>query len=376
MSDVIIYNSFCEDDEANKHFQYTGKLNVLGLAHPDSSLLNDRDYGYMRVATIYFEDSLLATDEVTINESFTIAGQLASSTSEGTANVCKVQLYGVAKGKYPVNSTFKCVCTPLLSDSEIPMIYITKESLTIDDSTVPGIGIWLQTGNYAKVFVNNDSSHSRNTVPFNGEHLDSRYYVEYLINSEIESGVNTTNTYSQIAVNVVCRGVNINSDILKRLTAIEGTALPKFQYGYVSYDEGFIPTYVGNAAVDYQLVSPSAVQYSLANSAKFLQFNSDKTLSVLEAGTYMIQLSSGIKCGSDATKPADVELNVYVDDVKVAPMTIQRSLTVGSIDNCSGNMAVVTLSTSSKIKVKFKFGSNIGDSITNTSTYLSVMRFL
>ena len=379
MSDTIISNSFYEDDECNKYFFYTGKSNVLGLSHPDASLLNDRNYGYMRIALIHFEDSLLATDEVTVNESFTITGQLESSSAEGTAVVSKVQLYGITKGKVPITNTFKCICTPLLGDSIIPNIYITKEDVDIDGSgsTVPCIGIWLQTSSFYKIFVNNDSSISRSTIPFNEDHLDSRYYVDYLTNSEIESGVNTTSTYSQVSVNAVCRGVSINADMIKRITALENTALPNFKYAYVSYDEGFSPVYSGNSALEYQLVSPSAVNYSLANASSFLKFNSsDKSLSVTEAGTYMIQLSSGIKCGDDAKKNADVELSVYLDDTKIAPMTIQKSLEVGKVDNYSGNMAVVALSTTSKIKVKFKFGVNIGDSISNANTYLSVMRFL
>ena len=376
MSDVKISNGFFEDDQCNKTFFYTGKSNVLGLMHPDSSLLNNKNYGYMRIAYIYFEDSLLSTDEVIVDETFTVTCQSSTSGADGVA--AQVQVYGTTKGKVPAADKFKCICTPIISDSSIPEIYITKENLVVDDTeiAVPCIGIWLRTNGFKKIFVNAEKSISRNSIPFNEEHLDSKYYIDFLVNSEIEANTNTTNTSSQVTVNAVCRSVNIYSSMQKRLLALESTALPSFQYAYVSYDEGFIPVYSGNKAVEYQLVSPSSVNYSLANSNNFLKFNTDKTISVTTPGTYMIQLSSGIKCADSAKKPADVELSVYVDDTKIAPMTIKKSLALKEDENYSGNMAVVTLSATSKIKLQFKFGTNIGDAITNTDTYLSVMRFL
>ena len=46
MASNNIINTFFQDYLARSYFFYTGKTNVLGIQHPDSSILNDNDYKY------------------------------------------------------------------------------------------------------------------------------------------------------------------------------------------------------------------------------------------------------------------------------------------------------------------------------------------
>lgn len=374
---ALIRNIFHEDHDCNIDFFYTGKSNVLGLTHPDCSLLNDKNYYYIRIGLITYEESLLSTDEITINEEFTVAEETETSEDAANSKINKVQIYGVVRGGRALPNTFRCLCTPILGDSEVIDIHLTEDQIITDGVSRYALGIWLNTKDMYKIYVSSDVSHSRESAPLNEEHLDSKYYLSYLKNSEIESSTNTTNVFSQISNRRFCVGKNINADVLKRLDNLEAVALPKFQYCYVTYDEGFTPVYAGDESKNYQVIAPSGFQYSLMNCQSFTKFNTDReSLSVTENGTYVIQLSSGITGGNGITEKSDVEISVFVDDTKVPMATIKKTITGDSTDICGGNMAVVDLTTNSKIRVKMKFGNNIGDSVVNEGTYLSILRIL
>ena len=65
MADNIqIRNIFHEDHDCNIDFFYTGKSNIIGLTHPDCSLLNAQNHPYIRIGLIEYEQSLLDTDEL------------------------------------------------------------------------------------------------------------------------------------------------------------------------------------------------------------------------------------------------------------------------------------------------------------------------
>jgi hypothetical protein len=378
MADNIqIRNIFHEDHNCNIDFFYTGKSNIIGLTHPDCSLLNAQNHSYIRIGLIEYEQSLLDTDEITINEEMTIVEELETKDSDIEALVNKVHIYGIVKGKNANTNTFRCVCTPILSDSGTVKILLTQESVMTEGVSTYGLGIWLKTQNYHKIYVSSDNSHSRESCPLNEEHLDSKYYISFLKNSEIESNVNTTNVYSQLSNKAICSSTNIYSSILRRLNSLESLSLPQIRYCYITYDEGFIPDYTENKAKLYQVIAPAAEQYSLTSSQKFTVFNSDKeSISINEAGIYMIQLSSDIQCADSATKNADIELSLFIDDIRVVPCTMKKTITKDSKNLFSGNIAMVELTPSNKLYLKFKFGDNIGDAIVNNETCLSLTRIL
>lgn len=362
---------FHEDHEETIDFFFNGKDDVIGLRHPDASLLNTSNHYYIRIGLIEYEESLLSTDEITIDEELLIAEEVESSTSANSGVVNSVHIHGIVKGKRAVKNTFRCICNPLLSDSGSMNIAVTEDSITVDGVSSYCLGIWLETKDFYKIFVTSTNSISRYSMPIDGEFLDSKYYLTLLQNSEIETNVNTTNVYSQISTRRVCNGVNIYTGIHDRLTVLENTAMPRFQACYVSYDEGFTPQY--SNSVGYQVIAPSAFQYTFMNTTNFTTFNSDRqSISVLEAGTYILQLSSNLV--SDAT--ADIEVCVYLDDTKLPTTVIKKCLSKSADESFTSNQIVLDLTTSSKIRVKFKFGNRVSTSITNNGTYLSVLRIL
>ena len=362
-----IYNSFFQDHLGATYFYYTGKVNVLGIQHPDSSILNDRGYKYTRIAVITYSlpDS---TSEACIDESFTIA--IENDTSEGYTNsiINRVHVFGIVKGNRVVKSTFRCTCEPVFSNLDILDVRLAEETKVTDGISTYCLGIWVKTENCNKIFVTLDSSHSVNSIPMNEYCFSSLYETSLLKENSKVVDEDVTNLDSYISSLAFCTGKNIYESMLSRITTLESEAKYNFSNASVTYDPGFVPITTGDDALLEQIITPTNISYGTGMSP-FLTLNTALQLfSVKEQGSYLLQLNSKF-----TGTPGSIRITLTVNNNVMSELVYDPSYGISSL---SAPLVVLNLQDTDLIRVKFSFNGPIIDGLVNDGTTLTVIRLL
>lgn len=366
---AIISNSFFEDHNAGIYFYYTGKKNILGLQHPDSSILNDKNYKYTRIGIITY-DLPDSTSETCVDETLTIAMENASSVSDSyeNSNVNRVHIFGIVKGNRVVKTSFKCVCEPIFSDSSILDIYLTEENTLVDGLSTYCLGIWVKSENCNKIFVTMDNSHAINTVPMNEYCFSSSYELSLLKEANKEADVDTSDLDSYVQASTFCTGTNIYKNILDRLTALENQKSYNFSYAKVTYDVGFVPINSGDDALLDQIITPSNISYGM-DASPFLTLNTtEQYFTVKESGAYLIQLNSKF---SGSTSKIKISITNNTDTVSEIVYDPSYEISTLSIP-----LTVLNLDETNLIRIKFTFIDTTVDDIVNNGTDMTVIRLL
>ena len=364
---VPINYSLFQDEKANAYFFYSGKSTVLGIQHPDVSILNDRNYKYTRLGVIIYD---LPDDdtETCVDETLTVA--LENGTSDGYANsiVNRIHIFGIVKGNRVVKSTFKCTCEPVFADLDIMEIYLTEETTLVDDLSTYCLGIWAKTENCGKIFITLDNSHSTNTVPMDTYCFSSSYKLN-LINQDTKvADVDTSDLDTYVQASAFCTGTNLFKTITDRLTALESEASYNFSYATITYDVGFSPIHIGDEALLQQIITPANVSYG-GEISPFLTMNTaGQYFTVKEKGSYLLQLNSKFTGSSCKIKVTVTNNNDTVSELEYDPSY--------SISSLSTPLAVINLQTTDIIRVKFSFIDATVDDIVNSGTTMMVIRLL
>lgn len=364
---VPINNSFFQDHLANVYFFYTGKTNVLGIQHPDSSILNDKDYKWTRIGVITY-DLADETTETCVDETLTIA--LENDTSEGYENsiINRVHILGIVKGNRVVKSTFKCACEPVFTDTDVLEIHLTEETTTTNGLSTYCLGIWVKTENCNKIFITMDNSHSINTVPLNEYCFSSGYELTLLKEDTKEADTSMTDLDTYVQASSFCTGENIFSSILNRLTALENRSSYNFSYATVTYDIGFTPISTGSDALLPQIITPSNISYR-GNISPFLKLSTaGQYFTVQEAGSYLFQLNSKFS-GSTGR----IQITITNNNDIVAELVYDPSYSISSLTT---PLVVLNVDDSNVIRVKFTFVDGAIDDVVNEGTTMMVMRLL
>lgn len=367
MASNNIINTFFQDYLARSYFFYTGKTNVLGIQHPDSSILNDNDYKYTRIGVITY-DLADDTSETCVDEALTIA--LENGTSEGYENsiINRVHIFGIVKGNRVVKSTFKCTCEPVFADTSVLEIYLTEETILVDGFSKYCLGIWVKTEGCKKIFITMDNSHSINTNPLNEYSFSSNYELSLLKEDTKEGDTTMTDLDTYVQTASFCTGENIFSSIHDRLAALESQTAYNFSYATVSYDVGFTPITVGNSALYPQIITPSNISYG-SGISPFISLNtSGQYFTVKEAGSYILQLNSKF---SGPTGKIRISITNNIDTI--AELEYDPSYSISSLTT---PLVVLNLDSSNLIRVRFTFVDSAINGVVNEGTTMMVMRLL
>lgn len=362
-----IINGFFEDDEENMHFFYTGRDNVIGLNHPDASLMNTLKYSYIRIATICCDQTVTSSEEVTADVCLDMAGVAGLSDTDSNSLICKAFIHGMFKNKRVIKDSFACVVSPCNNVEKIMEIYLTEE--VIDEKYQ--VAVWLNTSEFLKIYVSKGFDRSMNSAPLNSEHLDSLYSLHLLPNSKLNSSTGT-NSIATIQTSMIAKSNNIYDTIFNRLKAVETAPKPEFQYGYVIYPETFAPDYTSTM---YNNIAPSSLFYPSVTTP-FMAITTDRDgVYVKQDGSYQISLCSNITGGSVLTKNGDIELALYINNDKNSIVNIKNYIADSHQRTLTTLPFVIDLKAEDKLYVKLKLDGNV-NSLIFPSTYLSVFRVL
>lgn len=362
----------CEDHLKDIYFFHTGKKNIFGLHHPDSSISNDKNYKYIRIGKIEY-DLPDASSEVCIHENLTVSVENGTSTSELYKNtiVNDVTIFGIVKANRVVSSSFKCLCTPIMDSLSILDIRLTEEKEVIDEVDVYSLGIWLNVENITKVFISLNISHSTNTVPLNDFSFSSGYTIKILKESEKLIDINTSSLSSFIDSMKFCNSANSNQDLIDRVIALENKPSSEICFGSVLYDIGFEPMTTGSEALAKQTVTPTSIDTGLGQSP-FLSMNTaDQYVSVYKDGIYAIQLCSKF---IHAISEEKINISVIVNEDEIISLNYNPHSVYEMGDFINSSMVVVNLKRDDLIKLKFQFVGTPEVDIVNDGTNIKVIR--
>lgn len=378
MSAPIIKSQFFEDHNKDISFFYTGKGNVIGRDYADSVIANTRNAHYIRIATITYDETIQSTEENIINEEFLVRIENYIS-SQYLSNEITIKLTGHVVGKRVDKNNFKCIISPEFDYLDIPRIFITEER-TVEENK---IGIWLHTEGVKRIYLYKLYSHARNSYPLNTEYIDSKYYIEFLNNSDMTYNVDTSNDIVTITRNQFCAGINYYYMIDRRLSNLEAIRYPNIKFATINTDSSWTPITTGSSAVEYQKIPLINADYGLALSDSFLRVvtGTNHSFMVLEAGLYQVQFISGIITRS-SIEDCNVELSIFKNDDIVNCTTMQFKL---KADNgihytnpigISSGTALLNLTETDLVKLQFKFIGYAVDGVTNDGTKILVTKLL
>lgn len=371
-----IKSQFFEDHNKDISFFYTGKNNVLGRDYADSVIANTRNASYIRIGTISFDTTLQSTNENIIHEEFLLRIENYIS-SQYMANEVSVNIAGHVIGKRPNKTKFKCIITPEIEYLDIPEIMITEE-LTSNGYI---IGIWLYTSGVKRIYITKLYSHARNSYPVNDEYIDSKYYIEFLKNSDMVYNVDTTNVKADITTNQFSIGTNIYATIDARLSKLESIKYPDIRFACVDTDSSWTPNTGAYASNHYQSIPIVDVDYSLSQSAPFLQirdYAESVGLHVLEDGLYQIQYTWGI-CTASIIKNSDIEISLFKNNDAIPGTTIIKDSSNNQYLDTSGFSSAVTtlyLTSDDKIELKLKLISEFIGGIINKGSKIFITKLV
>lgn len=379
MAVPIVKSQFWEDHEKNISFFFTGKGNVIGRDYADAVIANTRNAHYIRFANVSYDEALQSTEENIVNEELLLRMENYVG-SQYLANEVTIKLVGQVVGKRVNKNKFKCIVTPEIDYSDIPEIIITEE---VNSDGNNKIALWLHTEGIKRIYTTKLHSHARNSYPLNAEYIDSKYYITLLDNADMVYDVDTSNIRSTVVRDQFCAGVNIYSDIDRRLKKVESIICPDIQFATINTETSWIPDISGNTAFEYQKVPLTSVDYSLTLSNTFLKVQSGTVagFTVNEAGLYMIQLVSCLNTRS-AIEDSSVELSLFKNDDRIPSSDMQFTL---KADNGVNNMnptgigngtVVMNLSTEDILRLKLKFLSTPHLGVVNDGCRIHVTKLL
>lgn len=364
---VPIYHGFFQDHLAGVYFYYTGKRSVLGIQHPDVSILNDKNYKYTRIGVITYD--LPDNDtETCVDETLTVAMENGTSTGYSNSIINRIHIFGIVKGNRVVKSTFKCTCEPVFADLGIMETYLTEETTLVDGMSTYCLGIWVKSENCEKIFINMDSSHAINSVPMDNYCFSSSYELS-LINEETKTAdVDMTDLDVYITASSFCTGTNLFKTITDRLEELENRASYNFNYATVTYDAGFTPIATGSEALSQQIITPANISYGVGISPFITMNTTNQYFTVKEAGSYLLQLNSKF------TGPScKIRVSISNNNDTVSEIVYDPSYDISSL---STPLVVLNLQQSNIIRVKFNFINAATNDVVNAGTNMMVMRLL
>lgn len=373
-----IIDQYFEDHNADIHFFYTGKQNIVGRDYADSVIINRRNAHYIRIATLSYDTSLQSIEENIVNEEIMVRVE-NSVGSQYLANQFRINLIGHIVGRRVNKNKFKCIVTPDIEYLDFPRILITEELSTEGNR----IGIWMHTEGIKTIYLSKIYSHARNSLPMNTGYLDSKYYIHLLQDEEMVYDVDTTNIIGVVTRNQFLAGINVYDGINKRLSKLEDIRYPDIQYATVNTDISWTPVVEGATGRDYQRIPVSTADYGISMSNPFIRIltGDTKGFTVTEKGLYQIQIVSGLNTRS-AIEDSNVELSLFKNSEKITSSEMRFKLRADNGVNytnpigVSGINTLLQLNTSDIMRLQMKFLSEPKNGVVNDGCKLAITKLL
>lgn len=338
-----VYDSFFENDNAEKIFFYTGKSNVLGLQHPDHVFYNEDNHRYIKLLSIkapqnlqnenIYEDlTIMLAQDISYDS---ISRLITNTTVRPEAISMQISANGLGqKGhidgflQYKVSDKLAEYIMVINTEYNIEhkLFKTDQYQTTIDDNNYYAFDIWMDMeifeSAYPYICIYVNKSLSANFAPVNGESfIPPSYITDYLndSNATIDDLRNEEGEMGNSGIDINDMAYVSNKHQTQIETLLE-SIIPYNSQSIFVYDPLFTPTKLET------VVGPTSrkVDANTLLSTSDLPVIDGKNVLIKKDGYYSIQLKNGFYLIQGETR---LDINVYINDTLNEELSLSMYLT-------------------------------------------------